>query len=219
MPRWWHDGHRAAVAVNLLATDLLDSSLPRRVGGIAGAGRTADRRPRPRDHRGHGRGRPDPVQAGHPEPDRFGHPASRSTTSAPGFSSISHLNDLAVGELKLDRTFTSRLQVEETAGRDEDIVRSIIDLGHALGLRVVAEGIERLDFVHVLAALGCDAGPGLRDSGSVPCGQHRLRRIARCSRRSAATCSPASSQQPTSSRPDDRAEGRAVGLSDTREWR
>ncbi len=32
--RWWHDGHRAAVAVNLLATDLLDSSLPRRVGAL-----------------------------------------------------------------------------------------------------------------------------------------------------------------------------------------
>ncbi len=77
-----------------------------------------------------------------------------------GFSSISHLNDLAVGELKLDRTFTSRLQSEETGGRDEDIVRSIIDLGHALGLRVVAEGIERLDFIDVLAALGCDAGQG-----------------------------------------------------------
>ena len=45
-------------------------------------------------------------------------------------------------------------------GREEDIVRSIINLGHALGLRVVAEGIERLEFVEVLAALGCDAGQG-----------------------------------------------------------
>ena len=77
-----------------------------------------------------------------------------------GFSSLTHLNDLAVGELKLDRTFTSRLQVGRGDDRDEDIVRSIINLGHALGLRVVAEGIERLGFIGVLAALGCDSGQG-----------------------------------------------------------
>ena len=88
-----------------------------------------------------------------------------------GFSSISHLNDLAVGELKLDRTFTSRLQVADKGGRDEDIVRSIIDLGHALGLRVVAEGIERLEFVGVLAALGCDAGQGYAIQAPCPAGQ------------------------------------------------
>ena len=56
-----------------------------------------------------------------------------------GFSSLAHRNNLAVGELKLDRIFTSRLQVGEASGRDEDLVRSIIHLGHALGLRVVAE--------------------------------------------------------------------------------
>jgi len=77
-----------------------------------------------------------------------------------GFSSLSHLNDLAVGELKLDRTFTSRLQMGDTGGRDEDIVSSVINLGHALGLRVVAEGIERPEFVEVLTALGCDTGQG-----------------------------------------------------------
>ena len=46
------------------------------------------------------------------------------------------------------------------SSRDENLVRSIIDLGHALGLRVVAEGIERLGFVSVLAELGCDSGQG-----------------------------------------------------------
>jgi EAL domain-containing protein (putative c-di-GMP-specific phosphodiesterase class I) len=85
-----------------------------------------------------------------------------------GFSSISHLNELAVGELKLDRTFTSRLQGEETGGRDEDIVRSVIDLGHALGLRVVAEGIEQLAFIERLTALGCDAGQGYAIQAPVP---------------------------------------------------
>ena len=157
--QWWHGGHRAAVAVNLLATDLLDSSLPRRVGellaqaelptdalvleiteGMVVADVTRSKRV---------------IQSLTDSGirvsiDDFG----------TGFSSISHLNELAVGELKLDRTFTSRLQIDETGGRDEDIVRSIIDLGHALGLRVVAEGIERLAFIDALAALGCDAGQG-----------------------------------------------------------
>jgi EAL domain-containing protein (putative c-di-GMP-specific phosphodiesterase class I) len=88
-----------------------------------------------------------------------------------GFSSISHLNDLTVGELKLDRTFTSSFQVAATGGRDEDIVRSIIDLGHALGLRVVAEGIERLGFIRVLARLGCDAGQGYAIQAPCPANQ------------------------------------------------
>ena len=81
------------------------------------------------------------------------------------------MNDLAVGELKLDRTFTSSLQVAEMGGRDEAIVRSIIDLGHSLGLRVVAEGIERLEFVTVLAALGCDGGQGYAIQAPCPASQ------------------------------------------------
>jgi diguanylate cyclase (GGDEF)-like protein len=157
--RWWHDGHRAAVAVNLLATDLLDSSLPRRVGALlAQAGLPTDALVLE-------------ITEGMVVADvtRSKRVIQSLTDSGirvsiddfgTGFSSISHLNELAVGELKLDRTFTSRLQSEEPGGRDEDIVRSIIDLGHALGLRVVAEGIERLAFMEVLAALGCDAGQG-----------------------------------------------------------
>jgi diguanylate cyclase len=157
--QWWHAGRRAAVAVNLLATDLLDSSLPRRVGALlAQAGLPTDALVLE-------------ITEGMVVADvtRSKRVIQSLTDSGirvsiddfgTGFSSISHLNELAVGELKLDRTFTSRLQVGELGGRDEDIVRSIIDLGHALGLRVVAEGIERLDYIDVLAALGCDAGQG-----------------------------------------------------------
>ena len=157
--QWWHDGHRAAVAVNLLATDLLDSSLPRRVGELLA------RAELPTD------ALVLEITEGMVVADvtRSKRVIQSLTDSGirvsiddfgTGFSSITHLNELAVGELKLDRTFTSRLQVDETGGRDEDIVRSIIDLGHALGLRVVAEGIERLAFIDVLASLGCDAGQG-----------------------------------------------------------
>jgi EAL domain-containing protein (putative c-di-GMP-specific phosphodiesterase class I) len=88
-----------------------------------------------------------------------------------GFSSLSHLNELAVGELKLDRTFISRLQAGEAVGRDEEIVRSIIHLGHAFGLRVVAEGIERLSFISGLTALGCDVGQGYAIQAPCPAAQ------------------------------------------------
>jgi diguanylate cyclase (GGDEF)-like protein len=184
--RWWHEGHRAAVAVNLLATDLLDSSLPRRVGELL-------------DRAGL------PTQAlileiteGMVVADltRSKRVIQSLTDSGilvsiddfgTGFSSISHLNDLAVGELKLDRTFTSRLQVEETGGREENIVRSIIDLGHALGLRVVAEGIERLDFVSVLAGLGCDSGQGYAIQAPCPAAEINFAGLDRTNESTAVT--------------------------------
>jgi EAL domain-containing protein (putative c-di-GMP-specific phosphodiesterase class I) len=157
--RWWHDGNQAAVAVNLLATDLLDSSLPRRVSELLAASELPPHALVLEITEGM-------VVADLTRSKRV----IQSLTDAgilvsiddfgTGFSSLSHLNDLAVGELKLDRTFTSRLQMGDTGGRDEDIVSSIINLGHALGLRVVAEGIERPEFVEVLTALGCDAGQG-----------------------------------------------------------
>jgi diguanylate cyclase (GGDEF)-like protein len=157
--RWWREGHRVAVAVNLLATDLLDSALPQRMGALlngAGLGPEAlvleiTEGMVMADLTRSKRVIQSLADAGiMVSIDDFG----------TGFSSLSHLNELAVGEVKLDRTFTSRLQLGGTDSRDENLVRSIIDLGHALGLRVVAEGIERLDFVKVLAALGCDSGQG-----------------------------------------------------------
>ncbi len=168
--RWWHDGHEAAVAVNLLATDLLDSSLPRRVGELLAAAGLPTKALVLEITEGM-------VVADLTRSKRVIQSLTDSgilvsiDDFGTGFSSISHLNDLAVGELKLDRTFTSSLQVAETGGRDEGIVRSIIDLGHALGLRVVAEGIERLEFISVLAALGCDAGQGYAIQAPCPAGE------------------------------------------------
>jgi diguanylate cyclase len=168
--RWWHAGHRAAVAVNLLATDLLDSSLPRRVSGLLAEASLPTEALVLEITEGM-------VVADVTRSKRVIQSLTDSGIRVSiddfgtGFSSISHLNELAVGELKLDRTFTSRLQVAESARRDEDITRSIIDLGHALGLRVVAEGIERLEFIDILAALGCDAGQGYAIQAPCPAAQ------------------------------------------------
>ncbi len=76
-----------------------------------------------------------------------------------GFTSLAYLSELTVGELKLDRTFISRL-ANDGKGRDVQLVRSTIDLGHALGMRVVAEGIEDQATLDLLRGLGCDVAQG-----------------------------------------------------------
>ncbi len=74
-----------------------------------------------------------------------------------GYSSLSYLRRLPVAELKIDRSFVANIMLEP---QDEMIVRSTIDLGHNLGLHVVAEGIENAAVLARLLSLGCDIGQG-----------------------------------------------------------
>nr|BFE67249.1 hypothetical protein GCM10020092_005500 [Actinoplanes digitatis] len=74
-----------------------------------------------------------------------------------GYSSLAYLRELPVNELKIDRAFVDR--VESTA-EDLALVRTIVDLGHILGLRVVAEGIESPEQLAALRRLGCSYGQG-----------------------------------------------------------
>jgi diguanylate cyclase len=76
-----------------------------------------------------------------------------------GFTSLAYLGSLAVGELKLDRSFITRLS-ETTEGRDLALVRATVDLAHALGLRVVAEGVEDDQCLGLLTGLRCDLVQG-----------------------------------------------------------
>ncbi len=82
-----------------------------------------------------------------------------------GYSSLAYLKRLPVNELKIDKSFV--LNMENDIG-DTKIVRSTIDLGHNMGLRVVAEGIESEAVWRLLAALGCDQGQGYFMSRAVP---------------------------------------------------
>jgi diguanylate cyclase (GGDEF)-like protein len=84
-----------------------------------------------------------------------------------GFTSLAYLSDLAVGELKLDRTFIVGSDSNDKM-RDLDLVRSTIELGHALGLRVVAEGVEDLETLDILGQLGCDLAQGYFISRPMP---------------------------------------------------
>ena len=74
-----------------------------------------------------------------------------------GYSSLAYLRRLPVAELKIDRSFVSDLLLN---GNDDVIVRSTVDLGHNLGLLVVAEGIENAQVGDHLTTLGCDIGQG-----------------------------------------------------------
>jgi EAL domain-containing protein (putative c-di-GMP-specific phosphodiesterase class I) len=74
-----------------------------------------------------------------------------------GYSSMSYLKRLPVSELKVDRSFVAGM----LANVDDGIlVRSVVDLGHNLGLTVVAEGVEDQETLDALTAVGCDVAQG-----------------------------------------------------------
>jgi EAL domain-containing protein (putative c-di-GMP-specific phosphodiesterase class I) len=74
-----------------------------------------------------------------------------------GHSSLSHLKNFPVDTLKVDRSFISKLG---QAPIDSAIVATIVDLGHALGLSVTAEGVEHQAQLEELQNLGCDTAQG-----------------------------------------------------------
>ena len=85
-----------------------------------------------------------------------------------GYSSLAYLKRLPVDELKIDKSFILGMEENEN---DAVIVRSTIDLGRNLGLRVVAEGVETAQAWNRLAALGCNVAQGYYLSRPVPAEQ------------------------------------------------
>lgn len=82
-----------------------------------------------------------------------------------GYTSLGQLKDLPIRELKIDRSFVSSLT---TARSDAIIVQSVIDLGHNLGMTIVAEGVENSEVFDALAGFGCDVVQGHYLSPSLP---------------------------------------------------
>jgi len=74
-----------------------------------------------------------------------------------GYSSLTFLARFAVDEVKVDQEFVARMGDAPEAAA---IVRSTVELGRALGLRVVAEGVETAEQKAALSAMGCEAGQG-----------------------------------------------------------
>jgi EAL domain-containing protein (putative c-di-GMP-specific phosphodiesterase class I) len=90
-----------------------------------------------------------------------------------GFTSLAYLSSLAVNELKLDRSFINGLSAAE-GSRDLALIRSTISLAHALGLRVVAEGVEDQASLELLSSFGCDVVQGYLISRPKPAAELSL---------------------------------------------
>jgi diguanylate cyclase (GGDEF)-like protein len=153
----WHAaGHLLSVAVNLSTHDLLDEGLPKRIANlleryevearfltleITESALLADT----------------PRTKGTIERlDQLGVRMSLDDFGT-GYSSLGYLRRLPVAELKVDQSFVKNLLLDE---QDAVIVKSTIDLGHNLGLQVVAEGIENMPILTRLQELGCDIAQG-----------------------------------------------------------
>jgi predicted signal transduction protein with EAL and GGDEF domain len=96
-----------------------------------------------------------------------------------GFTSLAYLNELSVAEMKLDRRFIQSL-AGGVGTRDAELVRATIELGHALGLDVVAEGVEDDDALNLLRELGCDIAQGYGIRRPVPAAELDFDRCPAC---------------------------------------
>ncbi len=74
-----------------------------------------------------------------------------------GFSTLDYLKRIEAGEIKIDKSFVAQITTSE---QDRALVESTIDLAHALGRRVVAEGVETEAALEMLRAMGCDMAQG-----------------------------------------------------------
>jgi len=163
--KWNADGHGLTVAVNLSALDLFDVDLPTYIGGLlAEVGLS-----------------PSKLVLEITESAIMRDPAAalrvlrelkqRGVTLAiddygTGYSSLAHLKRLPVDELKIDKSFV--LNLRRTSKDDLVIVRSTIELGHNMGLRVIAEGVENAEAWDILRDLGCDMAQGYYVSRPLP---------------------------------------------------
>jgi len=88
-----------------------------------------------------------------------------------GYSSLAHLRDLPVAAVKLDRAFIKSIHEDASA---LTVVRAAIDMAHALGKSVVAEGVELAEQFKLLSLIGCDIMQGYHLSAAVPADKFAL---------------------------------------------
>ncbi|MBZ9921186.1 EAL domain-containing protein, partial [Mesorhizobium sp. BR1-1-7] len=74
-----------------------------------------------------------------------------------GYSNLSYLIDFSFGKLKIDRSFVSRIDTDSSSGA---VVSTIVGLSRALGVSIIAEGVETEDQATLLRAAGCEVVQG-----------------------------------------------------------
>ncbi len=159
---WRASGHPLTVSINVAIHDLEDPDFPRRVAAalrrhdaqaidlcleITEGGLMAD---------------PEQARTTLDTLHEAGHRLAIDDFGT-GYSSLAYLSHLPVNELKIDRSFIMDLNLH-----NRSIVLSTISLGHALGLKVVAEGVETATQYRELALLGCDVAQGYLIARALP---------------------------------------------------
>ena len=99
-----------------------------------------------------------------------------------GYAALAYLRDLPIDELKIDRSFVAHVTTDP---RSAAIVRSTIELAHALGLTVVAEGVEDQEVLNAVKGFGCDFAQGYHFSRALPADAFTAWMLARASTQTA----------------------------------
>ncbi len=153
----WHGvGHEFTVSINLSTHNLLDCVLPERVASLL-----LNFKVKPEwlvFEITESAVMVDPARALETltELDKMGIQISLDDFGT-GYSSLTYLKKLPISEIKIDKSFIKDMELDAS---DTVIVRSTIALGHNLGMKVVAEGVENIELWNLLTALGCDASQG-----------------------------------------------------------
>lgn len=173
--RWRDQGRPLAVSVNISSTNLVDPAFPDQVDAALARHRvpaellvleiTETTAMTEFDH----------CKQTIADLQERGIPVSVDDFGA-GFTSLAYLGSLAVSELKLDRSFVSGL-ADSMDQRNMALVRSTISLAHALGLRVVAEGVEDEASLDLLVGFECDLAQGYLISKPKPATEVELGRF------------------------------------------
>jgi diguanylate cyclase (GGDEF)-like protein len=153
---WWHSGRNLSVAVNLSVRNLLDRDLPTDVKHMLGTYELPPEALQLELTESMIMSDPDRALATLIRLNRLGVRISVDDFGT-GYSSLQNLKRLPIDELKIDRSFVTQMLSDEN---DLIIVRSTINLGHDLGLRVIAEGVEDKATLDRLSTLGCDLAQG-----------------------------------------------------------
>ncbi|WP_344617179.1 putative bifunctional diguanylate cyclase/phosphodiesterase [Dactylosporangium salmoneum] len=163
--RGWLDGGLAIpVAVNLSPRCLLDSELVRHVTGLLREHGVPARLLRLEVTESAVMANPAQATATLTELHDLGIHLSIDDYGT-GYSSMAYLKQLPVDELKVDRTFVQHMDTDQD---DAILVRGAIELGHNLGMTVVAEGVEGTAHAAALRSLGCDIAQGYHYARPMP---------------------------------------------------
>jgi diguanylate cyclase (GGDEF)-like protein len=119
-----------------------------------------------------------------------------------GYSSLSYLRRLPIDEIKIDRSFVTRMHLDPD---DAMIVRATVDLGRNLGFRVVAEGVEHAETWDQLRILGCDIAQGYFLSRPMAAGDATKWLAARSPEQASPPISPERAETDAPARPNLRA--------------